>query len=88
MGIFHQACPEPHDRDDEINDIEINEQDDDLQGEGDYRAARKFQWEEREFVMDEEQVRRAAREAADALDGPEGDELERARAAAAKGKIN
>jgi hypothetical protein len=58
----------------------------DVQGEGDYRAARKFQWKETEFVRDEGRIEKAAREAADALDGPEGEELERARQTTAEGK--
>jgi hypothetical protein len=60
--------------------------DEDVQGEGDYRSARKFDRDERDFVKDEAKVKASAREAADALDGPEGDELEKARAKAAKGE--
>jgi hypothetical protein len=59
---------------------------DDVQGEGDYRSARKFDKDERDFVKDEAKVKAKAREAADALDGPEGEELEKARAKTAKGE--
>ncbi len=50
----------------------------DIQGEGNYDAARKFDAEERAFVKSG-QVEQKAKEAEDALDGPEGEELERAR---------
>ena len=59
---------------------------DDVQGEGDYRAARGFQEEESAFAADDTKVNAKAREAADALDGAEGQELEKARADTAKGK--
>lgn len=49
-----------------------------VQGEGDYDAARKFDREERAFVKSG-QVEKKAKEAEKALDGPEGVELERAR---------
>jgi hypothetical protein len=49
-----------------------------IQGEGNYDAARKFDDEERAFV-ESGQVEKKAREAEDALDGPEGPELEKAR---------
>ena len=50
-----------------------------VQGEGDYVSARKFQKEARAFAKDSAKVQRKAHEAEDALDGPEGEELERAR---------
>jgi len=50
----------------------------DIQGEGNYDAARKFDAEERAFV-EKGGVERKAKEAEEALDGPEGQELERAR---------
>jgi len=56
-----------------------------VQGEGDYVAAKKFDDEERSFVKSG-RVEQKAREAADALDGPEAKELERARKASAQGK--
>jgi hypothetical protein len=59
--------------------------DDGVQGEGDYVAGRRFQDAERKFV-ETAPVEQKAREAADALDGPEGDELEAARRASAKGQ--
>ena len=60
--------------------------DNEVQGEGDYRSARKFDKDERDFVKDEAKVKAKAREAADALDGPEGEELEKARARTARGE--
>lgn len=57
---------------------------DKLQGEGDYVAGRRFQAEQRSFAA-EEPVGRRAHEAAQALTGPAGPELERARRRAAKG---
>jgi hypothetical protein len=56
-----------------------------VQGEGDYISAKRFDEEERSFVQSG-QVEQKAREAAEALDGPQGEELERARRAAAEGK--
>jgi len=56
-----------------------------IQGEGDYVSARKFQEEERSFV-ESGRVPAKAREAAEALDGPEAAELERARQVSAEGK--
>ena len=52
--------------------------DNQIQGEGNYDAARRFQKEEQEFVK-HGPVEQKAREAEEALDGPEGAELERAR---------
>ena len=49
-----------------------------IQGEGDYDAGRRFQKEERQFV-ENGPVDEKAREAAEALDGPEAAGLERAR---------
>lgn len=51
-----------------------------IQGEGNYDAARKFDKEERAFVKSG-QVEQKAKEAREALDRPEGEELERARKA-------
>jgi hypothetical protein len=56
-----------------------------VQGEGDYISAKRFQKEEHEFAQ-KGPVEQKAREAADALDGPEGPELEAARKASAEGK--
>ena len=50
----------------------------DIQGEGNYDAARKFDAEERAFV-EKGGIEQKAREAKDALDSPEGEDLERAR---------
>ena len=57
---------------------------DQIQGEGNYDASRKFQKDEAEFVKSG-QVEKKAIEAKEALDGPEGEELERARVETAKG---
>ena len=51
---------------------------DEIQGEGNYDAARRFQKEETEFARSG-QVEEKAIEAEEALDGPEGEDLERAR---------
>lgn len=56
----------------------------DNQGEGNYDAARRFDADERKFVQSGK-VEEKAREAEEALDGPEGEELERARRETAKG---
>jgi hypothetical protein len=53
---------------------------DQIQGEGNYDAGRRFQKEERAFV-EKGPVEQKAREAEEALDGPEAEELERARKA-------
>lgn len=49
-----------------------------IQGEGNYDAGRKFDAEERAFV-EKGPVEQKAREAEQALDGPEGEDLEQAR---------
>jgi hypothetical protein len=51
---------------------------DKIQGEGNYDAARKFDAEERAFV-EKGDVEKKAREAEEALDGREGEDLEKAR---------
>jgi hypothetical protein len=56
-----------------------------VQGEGDYASARNFQEDQRRFVRSGA-VEGNAREAAEALDGPEGAKLEAARRASAKGE--
>jgi hypothetical protein len=56
-----------------------------VQGEGDYVAGRRFQDAERRFVK-EGPVARKAREAEEALDGPERAELEAARRKSAEGE--
>ncbi len=55
-----------------------------IQGEGDYEAGKRFQQAEREFVRNGP-VKAKAREAEEALDGPEGEALERARVESGKG---
>ncbi len=58
----------------------------DLQGEGNYDAARKYQQEQHEFAKSDK-VKDAARDAAEAVDSAdEGAELEQARKDSAKGK--
>jgi hypothetical protein len=56
-----------------------------LEGEGSYEGAREFQDAQHDFAKSGK-VNAKAREAADAVDGAEGAELEAARKAAAKGK--
>jgi hypothetical protein len=56
----------------------------DVQGEGNYEAARNFDKAEEAFVKSGA-VEENARKAADALKGPEAEELEAARLATAKG---
>jgi hypothetical protein len=58
-----------------------------IQGEGNYDAARKFDEDEREFIA-KGGVEKKAREAEQALDGPEGEELERARRETGEGKTH
>jgi hypothetical protein len=58
-----------------------------VQGEGDYVAGRRFQDNERSFV-EKAPIERKAREAAEALDGPEGAELEEARRTTGEGKTH
>jgi len=50
----------------------------DIQGEGNYDAGRRFQKDETEFAKTGPVAEKAI-EAEQALDGPEGEELERAR---------
>ena len=56
-----------------------------IQGEGDYEAARRFDKDETWFVASGD-VKKKAREAEEALDGPEGEALERARVKSGKGE--
>jgi hypothetical protein len=56
-----------------------------IQGEGDYASAKRFDDEEGAFAKSGK-VAAAAREAEEAIDGPEAVELEAARAASAKGE--
>lgn len=49
-----------------------------IQGEGDYISAKRFQQDQTEFAKNGPVVEKA-REAEQALDGPEGDEIEAAR---------
>ncbi|HEY4030453.1 MAG TPA: hypothetical protein VGM25_08925 [Caulobacteraceae bacterium] len=53
--------------------------DDQMQGEGNYDAARRYRKGQEDFAKQTSRVDKAAHEAEDALDGPEGAELERAR---------
>jgi len=59
-----------------------------IQGEGDYVAGRRFQEAERSFAEKAPLVASRAREAAEALDGPEGGDLEAARRETGEGKIH
>ncbi len=56
-----------------------------IQGEGDYKSAKRFDDEEAAFAKSGK-VEAAAKEAAEAIDGPEGADLEAARIASAKGE--
>ncbi len=56
-----------------------------LQGEGDYESAKRFQQEQQAFAKSG-QVEEKAREAEEALDGPEGAELEEARQETSRGE--
>jgi len=58
-----------------------------IQGEGNYDAARKFDKDERDFIA-KGGVEKKAREAEQALDGPEGAELEKARKDTGAGKTH
>jgi hypothetical protein len=60
-------------------------QDKDIQGEGNYDAARRFREAEEKFVKTAD-VAGKAKEAEEALDGPEGEELERARRETGEGR--
>lgn len=55
-------------------------------GEGNYKAAQNFREAQEDFAADKQQVQAKAREAAEALDGAEGEALEQAEAAARDGK--
>ena len=59
-----------------------------VQGEGDYVAGRRFQDAERSFAEKDALVERKAREAAEALDGPDAEALEEARLTTGEGKIH
>ena len=54
-------------------------------GEGNYEAAREYQQVQHAFAQDKAKVQQGARQAADALDGPEAEELETARVESTKG---
>lgn len=56
----------------------------DRKGEGSYDGTEQFQKEQHKFAKDGP-VKEKAREAAEALDGEEAEELERARKASAEG---
>lgn len=55
-------------------------------GEGNYKAAQNFREAQEDFASDKQQVEAKAREAANALDGAESEELEQAEAAARDGR--
>ncbi|WP_293898127.1 hypothetical protein [Phenylobacterium sp.] len=57
-----------------------------IQGEGDYISGKKYQEAQHEFA-EKGPVEQKAREAEEALDGPEGAELEKARRETGEGKI-
>jgi hypothetical protein len=57
-----------------------------IQGEGNYDASRRYRAEQEKFAKSGK-VDKKAHEAEDALDGPEGAELEKARKDSAKGQM-
>ena len=57
-----------------------------IQGEGDYISGKAYQEMQHEFA-EKGPVKQKAREAEEALDGPEGPELEKARKDTGQGKI-
>ena len=58
-----------------------------IQGEGDYISAKRYQKEQHDFARNGP-VEQKAREAEEALDGPEGAELEEARKETGAGKAD
>ena len=60
---------------------------DQVQGEGNYDAARRYQKEQHDFAKSGP-VEKKAKEAEDALDGPEAAELEQARKDTGAGKTH
>lgn len=54
-------------------------------GEGNYKAAHNYREAQEEFAVDKQKVAEKGREAADALDGDEADDLEQAEVAARDG---
>lgn len=58
-----------------------------IQGEGDYVSAKRYQKEQHDFA-ENGPVDEKAREAEEALDGPEGAELEKARKDTGAGKTD
>lgn len=58
-----------------------------IQGEGDYVSGKKYQDMQHDFAR-KDPVEEKAREAEEALDGPEGAELERARRETGDGKTH
>jgi hypothetical protein len=58
-----------------------------VQGEGDYVSAKRYQKEQHDFA-EKGPVEQKAREAEQALDGPEGQELEKARKETGEGKTH
>jgi len=58
-----------------------------IQGEGNYDAAREYQKEQHEFAKRGD-IGRKAREAEEALEGPEAEELDRARRETGEGKTH
>jgi len=59
----------------------------DLQGEGNYDAARRYRKAQEDFAKSGK-VDKAAHEAEEAIEGPEGAELERARRETGEGKTS
>ncbi len=62
-------------------------EDNKVQGEGDYVSAKRYQKAQHEFAQNGP-VEQKAREAEEALDGPEGADLEEARKQTGEGRTN
>lgn len=58
-----------------------------IQGEGDYVSAKRYQKEQHDFA-ENGPVEQKAREAEEALDGPEAEDLEKARRETGEGKTH
>jgi hypothetical protein len=75
-----KELPEADPQDDaSLQDASLQEDGDNIHGEGNYAASRKFDADEKDFIAkNRDAIPGLAKDAADALDGPEGDELRKA----------
>lgn len=58
-----------------------------LEGEGSYEAGRKYNEHAKDFAKNDDEVEKKARQAADAVDGPEGEGLKRAEEKGKRGPM-